>query len=81
MEPVGRRRSRGGLRGQPLTEAEGREEPGAHPHFRLVANAGEAGRGQHEWYQTSGRLRRVENHQVPVHLSVFPPRTDTPGTA
>lgn len=76
MEPVGRRRARGGLRGQPLAETEGREEPGAHPHFRLAAHSGEAGRGQHKRYQTSGRLRRVENHQVPVPPFLFPLRTD-----
>lgn len=81
MEPVGRRRARGGLCGKPLAETERCEEPGAHPHFRLAANSREAGRGKHKWYQTSGWLRRVENHQVPAHLFLFPPRTDAPRTA
>lgn len=81
MEPLGGRRSRCGLRGEPPAETEGCEEPGAHPHFRLAAHSGEAGRGKHKWHQASGRLRRVENHQVPAHLSLFPPRTEAPRTA
>lgn len=81
MEPVGRRRARGGLCGRPLAETEGREEPGAHPHFRLAADPGEAGGGQHRGHQASGWLRCVENHQVPAHLSLLPPRTEALRTA